>query len=474
MSDNTPIIVDLDGTLIKTDILWESLILLAKNSPLKLFFLPFWLSKGKAYLKSKIADSVTPDVSVLPYSSEISDFLKKSKTENRRIVLASASDERLVKKIASHLGLFDDAFGSTVENNLRGERKLELIKEITNENGFEYIGNEKADIPIWNASKRAYVYSSSRSLRNKVSEREKGIHFFRKPSPDIMVFFRAFRVHQWIKNILLFVPLVLAHDFSFEKIITLFVAFIAMSLCASSVYIINDILDIEADRHHRSKRKRPFAAGELSIPSGIAMSLLLLTASILLSSILSLNFLWVLLSYFLFTSIYSLILKETLLLDVIGLSALYSLRIFAGGVVASVPISQWFLAFSTFFFLDLAFLKRFIELNESKLLNRTKLKGRNYYTDDLQTIKSSGISCGYISVLVFYLYITDSSTVNELYRNKEWLWLVGPLLIYWHTRMWILAQRKGIESDPVLFTVKDLTSWIVLIGIVFVILIGAF
>jgi 4-hydroxybenzoate polyprenyltransferase len=458
----SPLVVDLDGTLIRTDILWESLLLLIKKKPKEFLVTPLWLLKGKSFFKRKLADNVTPDVTVLPYYDEVINLLYKSKKEGKTLILASASDERIVKKIAHYLNLFDIVLGTTDNNNLKGVRKLELIKQTCNGQVFDYIGNEKADIPLWYESEKAYVVTNSQKLINSINKESDKIYVFRPPG-GLKSLIKALRPHQWAKNILLFIPFFLAHEImDYDKIITLILCFIMMSLCASSVYVINDLLDLESDRHHSSKKNRPFAAGFLSIPNGMLLSAVLLLLSFVVSYIyLPHQFTALLALYLIITMLYSFLLKRFLLADVIGLSSLYTLRIFAGGVAVTIPLSPWLLAFSSFFFLNLGLLKRYVELKEYEFRDKQKLKGRNYLVDDMHVILSSGISSGYMSVLIYYLYITNSPKVIQLYSSPEWLWFIGPLLIYWITRLWLLAQRKHVDSDPVLFAIKDYTSWII-------------
>ncbi len=474
MNHQTPIVVDLDGTLIKTDILWESLLLLAKQKPLKFVMFPFWLLGGKSFLKKRLADYIMPDVSALPYFDELIAFLRKSKKEGKKLIIASATDERIVKQVANYLELFDIVLGTSDGNNLKGNHKMELIKSVCDGKGFDYIGNDKADIPIWNASEKAYAVTNSKKLIGAISKKPKDIHIF-ESKRSLQILIKALRPHQWIKNILLFVPLFFAHELtSVDKIVTLLLAFVSMSFCSSSVYIINDLFDLEVDRYHSSKKKRPFAAGLLSIPSGLAMAFTLLLLSFSMSFVLlPQQFTAVMALYLILTTTYSLLLKERLLLDVLGLSALYTARIFAGGVAVSVPLSPWLLAFSSFFFLNLAFIKRYVELKESEFRNGEKLKGRDYHIGDMVIIQSAGIASGYMSVLIFFLYITNSREVTELYSNAMWLWFIGPLLIYWLTRLWLLAQRRCVDSDPVLFAVKDLQSWVIGFGILSMILLGS-
>jgi 4-hydroxybenzoate polyprenyltransferase len=471
MEHEDVLIVDVDQTLIKTDLLWESILLLLKGHILVLFMLPFWLIKGgRALLKTKIADIVTLDVSVLPYNRELIDFLTEFKSKGKELLLASASDKRIVDQISKHLGLFSESFGTTSGCNLKGKKKLNVIQAYCKGRSFSYIGNDKADLPIWALSKKAYVVTGSRTLLRRI----------KRDQEDVVVFPRSFkyrsltdalRVYQWSKNILLFIPLLLAHQIlNSSKFISCAIAFFAFNLCASSFYILNDFMDLDADRKHYKKKYRPFASGVLSIESGVILFLVCLISSLIISVLyFNYQFLMIVLLYCVSTLLYSLVFKKKMVIDVIILSSFYALRIFAGGVAADVPVSEWLLAFSMFFFLSLAFLKRYIELNTSEQLKKN-IKGRNYTFGDKLIVQSSGISSGFMSVLVFCLYIANSKEVRELYTQPKILWFAGPVLIYWILRMWMLAQRGIIDSDPVFYATKDRVSLLTGLVVIFIVI----
>jgi 4-hydroxybenzoate polyprenyltransferase/phosphoserine phosphatase len=467
------IVVDLDGTLINTDLLWESLLLFIKKNPLSLFFLPIWfIQGGKALVKVKLADKVQPDIATLPYSNQLMALLKQARLEGKKLILASGSDERIVKAVSNHLGFFDESFGTTSDCNLKGLKKWQAINSYLNKKTFSYIGNEKSDKSLWAKSEKAYVVTRSKKLIRSIRKNCGEIHIFEKPG-RIKAIFRALRPYQWSKNLLIFVPLFLAHQITdFTKLVSCILGFIVFSFCASAFYILNDLFDLKADRRHEKKKSRPFASGVLSIPNGLVMAFVSLAISIYLGFyFLTFQFLFILLLYCLFTLSYSLFFKKIIILDAIILSIFYTLRIFAGGIAASVEVSPWLLAFSAFFFLSLAFVKRFVELKNNKKNNIKKPEGRNYHIDDMFLIQSSGISSGFMSVLVFFIYITNSQVVRELYSNTTLLWFIGPLLIYWLNRMWFLAQRGTVDGDPVLFAIKDCASWIIgLLTILFIFL----
>jgi 4-hydroxybenzoate polyprenyltransferase/phosphoserine phosphatase len=467
------VVVDLDGTLIKSDVLLESLFLLARRHPETLVKLPFWLLQGRAVLKHKIAEWVRPDVSILPYRKEVLDLLRSAKEDGKKIVLASASDDLVVSEVAAHLGIFDRVIASDGTRNLKGKTKLEEILKITKGESFGYFGDSKSDLAIWEASNTAYVVTSGpKKILQHLSKA--GIPVVSVPAgtnPSLL--FNAIRPHQWVKNVLVFLPLIMSHQFGNPKnYFLLLYAFCAMCLCASSVYLLNDLFDMEPDRRHHIKKNRVFAAGSVPVPLGLIASLLLAVAGVCLSLlVLPSTFTVVLLVYLGATFCYSMVLKGKLFADIIGLALLYTLRILAGGEAVHVEVSAWLLTFSSFFFLSLAFVKRYVELQTHLNVPGTRLDGRNYGVGDIPIVLASGISSSYLSVLVFFLYIANSKEVMQLYARPKLLWLLGPVFVYWFGRIWFMAQRGKIDSDPVMFALRDMPSRViagVCIAIVFV------
>jgi 4-hydroxybenzoate polyprenyltransferase len=282
---------------------------------------------------------------------------------------------------------------------------------------------------------------------------------------------RALRVHQWTKNFLVFVPLLMAHRvLDGHALVRSFYAFIAWSLCASSVYLLNDLLDVEADRVHPRKQHRPFASGALSKSFHLVLFPILLMSGLAIAfALLPPLFLVALVIYLAMTSAYSLYLKRVLIVDVLLLAGLYALRVLSGGFATDIPVSPWLLAFSMFLFLSLAFVKRYAELRNSTGNPLSQTSRRNYSTLDTELLKSFGSASGYISVLVLVLYI-NSREVVALYRSPMILWLIGPCLLYWITRVWLLAYRGEVDEDPILFTVKDWPSYLVGILVVLIII----
>ncbi len=469
-----PLCVDLDGTLIKTDLLWESLLLLLKRYPLLLFVIPVWLLRGRAYLKRQIGRRVRLDVAALPYNEDVVEYLRNERLAGRTLVLATASQLGLATDVAAHVGLFDHVLG-TESVNLKGVAKRKALEERFGSRGYDYIGDSSADLPVWGHANQALIVARSPSLVDRV--RKSGVvvgHVFEQKRHLVPVLFKALRVHQWAKNLLVFVPLISSHQLlQGSKMIAALIAFLSFSLCASAVYILNDCLDLEADRHHPKKKRRPFAAGTLSIPAGLAISSGCLLASFALSVLLPTPFFFVLALYFVLTTSYSLYVKQFVLIDVILLAQLYTVRVYAGGAAAGIVPSHWLLTFSLFIFLSLALMKRFTEIklvshaDPSSEMDQKDLRGRGYRTTDAEHISSIGSSSGLVAVLVLALYIS-SKEVLSLYSRPEVLWLVCPVMLYWITRAWMLTYRERMEDDPVVFAVRDQKSYIValLIGVI--------
>ncbi len=462
MSEQIPLCVDLDGTLVRSDMLLESFIRLLRQKFLYIFFIPFWLLKGKSCLKHEIAAKVSIDYGCLPYNRKIIDYLEKEKKKGRSTVLVTASDKIIAEGIAAHLNLFDEVLASTDRLNLKGKQKAAVLLEKYSEKGFDYIGNETVDLAVWKHAATAISVNRGRGLQRVLSEFDR-VEYIESDTEKSFLrsSVRALRPHQWAKNILVFVPLLLAHSYFDEpRVLSTLLAFVSFCLCASAVYIFNDLMDLDADRRHPEKKNRPFAAGDLSIFSGLVLSALLLLLSAFLAFNISSGYTLVFAVYFLTTTAYSLGLKSVALLDVFILAGLYTLRVLAGTFSADVELSFWLLAFSLFIFFSLAMLKRYSELYNLEQRKKKKTQVRGYSTDDKDILALLGVASGYISVLVMALYITTPEHMVE-YRNPEFLWIVFPALLYWISRVWLLACRGQMNEDPVLFALKDIPSYFI-------------
>jgi 4-hydroxybenzoate polyprenyltransferase/phosphoserine phosphatase len=459
---DVPLCVDLDGTLIRTDLLFESALALLRRNPLHLFGLLFWLLRGRAHLKREVATRVRIDVAALPYDERVLAWLR-DRGDRRRRVLCTASDQRLAEAVAMHVGGFDEVFGSDGVRNLGGRGKRDVLRERYGERGFDYAGNAAPDLHVWRHARRAIVVNASPWLLRRVRADCEVERVFEPRGGGWRTWLSALRLHQWPKNLLAFVPLLAAHlAFVPEAVLRGLVAFLAFSLYASGAYLLNDLLDLDADRRHPRKRQRPFAAGLLPIGAGLVAAPVLTIAAFAIAATLSSRFMLVLLIYAITTLMYSLVLKRIAMLDVLTLAGLYTVRIIGGAVAIPVPASFWLLAFSMFLFLSLAMVKRYTEIHRVAAASEAKVAGRGYGVEDISLIQSLGTGSGYLSVLVLAFYI-DSTASEALYRRPEVLWALTPILLYWISRVWLIARRGEMHDDPVVFALTDKVSLGVLV-----------
>jgi 4-hydroxybenzoate polyprenyltransferase len=461
MSTSKVIAVDLDGTLTLTDTFHEAVLALVRKKPLMLFLLPFWLLNGIANLKLKVSQNCVLNVTTLPYNLPLIDWLREQKFNGKKIILYTEAEEHVALAVAKHLDLFDAVIAKDVTPNLKGGNKRNTLQERYGNNSYDYVGNSSSDIKIWAGASNAIVVNASHSVQAKASQVAPIILTFPSVNLRILDWIRLLRLHQWIKNLLLFVPLLAAHQFSgIQSIATLLIAFLSFSLCASSSYIANDLLDLESDRNHPRKKYRTFASAKLPIKLGLAIALILISLSIALGAIVGTEFLIILFLYFILTFAYSLVLKRVLLVDCLTLASLYTLRIIAGAVTASLSLSFWLLAFSVFIFLSLALVKRYAELAVQALEGKSVAHGRGYLTSDASLLQTLGVSSGYISVLVIALYL-QSKDVAPLYEQPIAIWFMLPIHLFWVSWVWLKAARGEMHDDPIVFAVKDKASLIV-------------
>jgi len=468
-----PLCVDLDGTLVKTDTLVESVLALARQNPRAILKIPGWLAQGKAAFKQHVTRAVSLDVAALPYNLPLLEFLFHQHAAGREIYLATAADRTLADRIAQHHPIFTGVLASDGSHNLAGGNKLAAFRTQFDDQ-FSYIGNASPDISILTACIEPMVANPTSSLMSGL-HRAKVVpaHIFRDQQPRLKAWLKAIRLHQWAKNTLIFLPFLLAHGWKTPNAlgyaIGIVLAFLAFGLCASATYIVNDLLDIEADRRHHSKRSRPFAAGNLSAFSGIAVICLFLVTSAALAIALPYitghfgatlyaphSFLAWLVVYAITTTAYSLALKRVVLVDVVVLAGLYTVRIFAGGAAGDAEVSKWLGGFSVFFFLSLAFVKRFAELESLRLRDKAPTNGRGYLLDDLEQLRAFGTSSAFASVVVLLFYISNLDT--HLYRHGGRLWLLLPVLLLWIMQLWLLAARGELNEDPVVYAITDKRS----------------
>jgi 4-hydroxybenzoate polyprenyltransferase len=455
-----PLFVDLDGTLIKTDLLMESALLLIRQAPWMIFPMIAWLLRGKACLKARIAERVRLESDTLPLQNEFVGYLHEQAAIGRPLYLATASDMRLAQPIADRLGIFRSVLASDGERNLRSQAKLEAILQVTREGPFDYAGNASADYAIWVKARHALVVNPLPGVERGARKRTTVSRVFEDRPPLWRVWMKETRIYQWMKNLLIGVPLLTAHSFTTSSVLAVAQAFIAFGLVASATYMLNDLLDLASDRRHPRKCRRPFAAGNLGIASGCVGMVVMLIGGLMLAACLSTPFLFALVTYLLITLSYSLYFKTYVLIDVLLLASLYTVRIIAGGIAINVDISSWLLAFSMFTFLSLALVKRGSELVAMEKLDRKGAKGRDYQLGDTQMISSMGIASGYLAVLVLALFV-DSSAVGGHYTHARLLWLLCPLMLYWVSRLWIKTSRGEMHDDPLVYSLRDRGSWLV-------------
>ncbi|MBR8037528.1 UbiA family prenyltransferase [Burkholderia cenocepacia] len=468
-----PLVVDLDGTLTTSDTLMESVIRVVKRKPANLLRLPFWLARGRAAFKAKVAEHADFRAEMLPYRESLIDYLTRERENGRKIVLATAAHCSIAERVSTHLGLFDRVIATSDDTNLKGEAKLACIREQIGDD-FVYAGDSRADLPVWAGARGAVLAGVSCDVAADVRSHVPIEHEFTNVRATFSTWCKALRVHQWLKNLLLFVPLLTAFAFlDVDKVSVLALAFLSMSLGASATYIGNDLWDLDSDRRHPRKRNRPFASGVLSISQGIACAAVLLTLAFALALAVSAEFTGMFVLYLLLTTAYSWRLKSVVLLDVVVLSLLYTYRIVAGAVAAEIMVSRWLLAFSVFAFLSLALVKRCSELVFLRQSDKNTTVGRDYRVSDLEVLWPFGIGASLAAVVVFGLFINAPETVAR-YTVPHLLWFVQIGLIYLFGRLWIATVRGVMHDDPIVHILENRGSFSMLCIMVAIVLAAHF
>ena len=455
-----PLVVDLDGTLLRTDLLHESAVSAVARSPLAaLAALPHLLRGDRAALKRRLALAAPVDAEALPFREEVVAYLREEKALGRKLVLATAADELLARPVAERLGLFDELLASDGRRNLGGETKRAELVARFGEKGFDYVADRRADLPVFRSARKAVLVGSAVRLRAEVEAAGTPVAaLLPDEGPKVRTLLSAIRARQWIKNLLVFIPLVTAHVFAPAAFGAAALAFAALSLLASAVYLLNDLADLPADRLHPSKRGRPLASGRLPIRTAVALVPVLLAGATALALLLTPGARLLLAGYLAATTLYSLLLKRKVLVDVFTLAFLYTLRVLLGGAATGVLVSPWLLAFSVFFFLSLAFVKRASELVSVRERGLGSAAGRDWRAVDGSTVPVLGAASGYLSAVVLAIYI-HSDVTKRLYAHPGWLWLLVPILLYWVSRLWVLVGRGEMDDDPVLFAARDAVTW---------------
>ena len=469
-----PLVVDLDGTLTPADTLCEAVLRLLKASPGLVFLLALWLLKGRGHLKQELARRVKLDVRGLPYRGELLDYLREQRALGRQLVLATAAHAGIANAVANHLGLFDQVLASDDGVNLKGRRKLEAIRVHVGAE-FSYAGDSRADLPIWQSAAAAVLVDvDARVVTALPASLPRERVFATTRANSLILWLNALRVHQWLKNLLIFVPLLTSFGFGdgAKQLASLW-AFLALSCVASASYLMNDLWDLDSDRAHRNKRLRALASAQISIPAALIAAMLLLSLGLAMGLVVSSRLTVMLLAYLVLTSAYSWILKNRVMLDVLALSSLYILRIVTGAVAIGVVVSPWLLAFSGFLFLSLALSKRCSELVSLQSDGESATRGRAYRVADLVVLWPLGVGAALCAVVVFGLFISAPET-QQRYATPQLLWLIAMGLSYWLARLWIKTSRDEVHEDPVIFLLRDAASLWTIAGMVGIALLAHF
>ncbi len=456
----TALAVDLDGTLSRTDTLHEALLAVVASAPAALGGILAAGRAGKAAVKRRVAEVAVIPAEALPLNEEVLELVRMARAEGRPTALVTAADEAQARAVAEATGLFDEviATGSpaALGRNLGGAAKAEALISRFGAGGFDYVGDARVDLPVWKAARRAITVRASAALRVAAEAANPDAVHLDPPLPPYRRarrYLRALRPYQWAKNMLVFLPAIAAQEIS--ALPAALAAFIAFCFTASSVYVVNDLLDLAADRAHPRKRRRPFAAGDIPLAHGVAMAVFLVCAAIAVALIGARPiFLIPLISYYIGTCAYSFWLKRKLIIDIMALGGLYTARLVAGAAATAIPLSPWMMAFSMFLFLALACVKRQAELMDVEALGADGLPGRAYEAGDLPVIRGIALSSTHAAVLVLALYIA-SDDVAGTYGDPTLLWILCPILLYWLLRMVMVTHRGRMTDDPIVFTARD-------------------
>jgi 4-hydroxybenzoate polyprenyltransferase len=459
-----PLCVDLDGTLVRIDTLHEQLARVAIGRPGSLPGLALSLLSGRAAFKRKIAGLGALDPARLPYQEDLLAYLKEEKARGRTLVLATAADEAVAAPIAAHLGIFDAVISSDGADNVKGATKAERLVARYGDGGFAYAGNSFADVPVWKRSGEPILVNAPPRLDAEVSRAMKVSRRFGGEGRGLVrSIIKAIRAYQWVKNVLVFLPLLLAHRlFDRQALVASVLTFFAFSLTASSIYVVNDLTDLDSDREHPRKRKRPFASGDLPLTYGILGPILMVAGLAIAAAFVSIPTLIMLVVYVVLTSAYSTVLKTKPLLDVFILAGLYTIRLLTGGVATRTHVSIWLLGVSLFAFLSLAFLKRASELSAAARDGIRANTRRGYRPEDHDVLMSMGVAAAFLASMILALYL-NSPEARALYRSPMWLWFSVPVVLYGQCRLWLSAARGYMTDDPIVYAVKDPTSWVVVL-----------
>ncbi len=459
---SVPLAVDLDGTLLLTDTFHESVLRAVLRAPAHCFAAFREIRQGRAAVKRHIAERDYFEVTSLPVRADLISLLKLEKERGRKIYLITAADQAIADRIGAAFDVFDAVKGSDGSRNLKGDAKLAYLKERFAD-GFIYAGDHPTDQAAFNGAEGVILCDVRRSVvrRHVASGGPPVLATFESGSAPLKAWLQAFRIHQWSKNVLLFVPVILSRQYSDPRTISVAVlAFLLLSLLASGGYILNDLVDLDADRTHASKQHRPFASGRLKIAAGLVTGLLSILIALAGAFVLSPSFALVMLGYFVLTTLYSLRLKKVPLLDVFAIATLFTSRLAMGIEACGLMLSPWLLTFSMFFFFSLALAKRHAEVMRAGVQGLDYLEGRGYRAEDWPLTLVAGISAGIASVVIMLLYMANDAAPSGLYSHIGWLYFVPAFVSLWTLRIWFMSHRMRLHDDPVVFGLRDRWSWL--------------
>jgi 4-hydroxybenzoate polyprenyltransferase len=456
IASTLPLCVDLDGTVVRSDTLLEGIVALPFSWRLPWCF--SGLLSGRAVFKKRVAELTHLDPISLPYNEKFLAYLHEQKNAGRPLYLVTAADIHTARRVADHLELFDEVIASDAGRNLKGRVKAEALSARFGEKGFVYAGNSSADIPVWSAADSAIVVSASSSVTASAKRIAKiEAEFDQRPSL-LAGLLRAMRPHQWIKNVLVFIPIITAHAIhDLNGWIHDIFAFLAFCSTASGIYLLNDLSDLSADRHHPRKSKRPFASGAAPLHLGALVAVILVVAGIVLA--IAGHVLVIILIYAAMSIAYSAKLKEMPLVDVFMLAALYTIRLFGGGEASGNPVSFWLLTFSNFLFLSLALVKRVAELKNIPP-GESNIARRGYRSADLSLLQMFGCGSALAASMVLALFVQSEATA-ERYASPALLWTLVPLILFWQFRIWLATTRGEMRDDPITYAAGDWVTWLV-------------
>lgn len=456
-----PLVVDLDGTLLRSDTLVENWLRVVRLQPWTVFATPFWIMRGRAWLKNRLSETGGLQPERLPYHEGLLAWLEEQKAEGRPIHLATAAHSRIALPVAEHLGLFERVFASEAGTNLKGRRKADALCEAFGREGFVYAGNDRSDLTVWSESAAAVLVDVPPGLARRVNRPIEAS--FPREGNRLVAMLRAMRLYQWVKNLLVFLPLITSNGLlRGSSLIDALVTFMAFSLMASGVYLVNDLFDLEADRQHPRKRRRPFASGRAPVVWGVIAGPLLMVSGAVIAFLLDAAVGTTLVIYAVMTLAYSAYLKTQPLVDVFTLALLYTLRIVAGGLAVDEPASIWLLSFASFFFLSLGFLKRYVEVSQFSADTEANHR-RGYGRGEEDPLFVMGVASSFSAAIVLALYV-ETSGAESIYAHPEAVWGFVPLCLFWQMRMWLAAERGFVDDDPIAYAAFDWVSALVILA----------